>query len=67
MIPAPKKENQYVGFKYSISLEQMKEHQGKSAEEIFTWIEEYARFLDAFQTPEDKERMRMMKNKKTSW
>jgi preprotein translocase subunit Sss1 len=67
MNPEPKKENENVGFKYHVTMEQIKEHQKKTTEEILEWIEEYARFLHEFQTPEDKERMRILKNKKTSW
>lgn len=61
----PKKENEQVGFRYHVTMEQIREHQKKSPEEILLWIEEYGAFLSAFQTEEDKERMRLLKNKKT--
>jgi hypothetical protein len=67
MTPEPKKENEGKGFKYVVTMEQIREHQKKSPEEILLWIEEYARFLHEFQTPEDKERMRILKHKKTTW
>jgi len=59
----PKKENENVGFQYHVTMEQIREHQKKTPEEILLWIEEYAEFLNAFQTVEDKERMRLLKNK----
>ena len=59
----PKKENENVGFQYHVIMEQIREHQKKTPEEILLWIEEYAEFLNAFQTVEDKERMRLLKNK----
>ena len=62
----PKKENEGVGFRYHVTMEQMLEHQKKSTDEILEWIEEHAAFLQAFQTEEDRERMRIMKNKKTT-
>ncbi len=67
MSQAPKKINQHIGFKYHVTMEQIREHQKKTPEEILEWIEKYARFLHEFQTPEDKERMRILKNKKTTW
>jgi len=67
MNPEPKKENENIGFRYSVSIEQIREHQKKSIEEILEWIEEYAIFLHETQTPEDKVRMRLLKNKKTEW
>jgi hypothetical protein len=66
MTITPKKENEKVGFKYHVTMEQMLEQQKKTPEEIFQWLEEHAAFLAAFQTEEDKERMRKMKNKKTT-
>jgi hypothetical protein len=62
----PKKENEGIGFRYHVSLEQMLEHQKKSTDEILEWIEEHAAFLQAYQNEEDKVRMRKMKNKKTT-
>lgn len=58
----PKKENEGVGFRYHVTMEQMLEHQKKSTDEILEWIEEHAAFLQSFQTDEDRERI--MKNKK---
>lgn len=66
MAITPKKENEGVGFRYHMTMEQMLEHQKKTTDEILEWIEEHAAFLQAFQTDEDRERMRIMKNKKTT-
>jgi len=63
----PKEENENIGFQYHVTMEQIRAHQQKTPEEILLWIEEYAAFLQAFQTGEDKERMRLLKNKKTTW
>lgn len=61
----PKKENENVGFRYHVTLEQMREHQKRTPEEIFLWIEEYALFLHTFQTEEEKAITRKLKNKQT--
>lgn len=61
----PKKENENLGFRYHVTLEQMREHQKRTPEEIFQWIEEYALFLQTFQTEEEKAITRKLKNKQT--
>lgn len=58
----PKKENQNVGFHYSVTDEQIKAHQQRSTEEIFEWLEETAKFIYEMQTPEERERMKRAKN-----
>ncbi len=66
MAVTPKKENEEIGFRYHVTMEQMLEHQKRSTEEIFDWLEKFAAFLRDYQSDEDKERMRKMKNKKTT-
>jgi hypothetical protein len=60
----PKKENEGIGFKYTVTPEQIKRHQQLSIEEIFEWLHHTNEFLNAVQTPEEKERMKKFKNKK---
>ncbi|MBA3662586.1 MAG: hypothetical protein H0W61_00045 [Bacteroidetes bacterium] len=62
MIPAPIKENENVGFHYTVSDEQIKEHQKKTVEEIVNWVESTAKFIYDFQSPGERERMRKNKN-----
>ncbi len=58
----PKKENQNIGFHYTVTDEQIKEHQKKSAAEVIEWLESTARFIYEIQTPEERERMKNAKN-----
>ena len=58
----PKKENENVGFHYTVTDEQIKAHQMKSTEEILNWLEETAKFIYEVQTPEERERMKRAKN-----
>jgi hypothetical protein len=58
----PKKENQNVGFHYTVTDEQIKEHQKKSVGEIINWVESTAKFIYDMQTPEERERMERAKN-----
>ena len=60
----PKRENKNTGFHYSVTDDQIKEHQKKSAGEILTWLEETAKFVYEIQTPEERERMKKAKNYK---
>jgi hypothetical protein len=53
----PKKENQNVGFFYTVTDEQIAEHQKKSVEEIINWVERTAEFIYNTQTSEERERM----------
>ena len=58
----PKAENANKGFHYTVTDEQIKEHQKRSVKEIFEWLEETNKFIYAMQTPEERERMRKAKN-----
>lgn len=58
----PKAENAKKGFHYTVTDEQIKEHQKRSIEEIFEWLEKTNKFIYEMQTPEERERMRMIKN-----
>ena len=61
-------ENQYKnnvprkGFYYEVTDEQIKEHQQRSIIEILNWVESTAEFIYRFQTPEERERMKKIKN-----
>lgn len=58
----PKAENADKGFHYTVTDEQIREHQKRSLLEIFEWLEETNKFIYAIQTPEERERMRKAKN-----
>ena len=58
----PKAENADKGFHYTVTDEQIKEHQKCSVKEIFEWLEEPNKFIYAMQTPEERERMKRAKN-----
>ncbi|MCE3259822.1 MAG: hypothetical protein K0S12_1463 [Bacteroidetes bacterium] len=58
----PKKENQNVGFHYTVTDEQIKAHQARSVEEIMMWLEETSKFIFEIQTPEERERTKRAKN-----
>jgi hypothetical protein len=54
----PKQENEKKGFHYTVSDEQIAEHQKRTIEEIFEWLEKTNRFVWSVQTPEERERRR---------
>lgn len=58
----PKKENEGKGFHYTVTEEQIRQHQSRSLEEIFRWLEETNKFIYSVQTPEERERMKKAKN-----
>ena len=58
----PKKENENIGFHFTVTDEQLKEHQKKSTEDIINWLESTAKFIYDMQTPEERERMKKAKN-----
>ena len=64
MMIIPKKENENIGFHYSVTNAQIKEHQAKSVEEIIEWVESTAKFIYDMQTPEERDRMKKAKNYK---
>ncbi|MBL7882484.1 MAG: hypothetical protein JNL69_00330 [Bacteroidia bacterium] len=57
----PIKENADKGFNYTVTDEQIKEHQKRSVLEIFEWLEEPNKFIYAIQTPEERERAKKAK------
>lgn len=58
----PKAENAKRGFHYTVTDEQIKEHQKRSIIEIFEWLEKTNKFIYEIQTPEERERMKKAKN-----
>jgi hypothetical protein len=54
--------NSEKGFHYTVTDDQIKEHQKLSILEIFEWLEETNKFIHKMQTPEERERMRNVKN-----
>jgi len=60
----PKIENATLGFSYTVTEEQIKDHQKRSIIEIFEWLEEMNKFLHAVQTPKERELMKTLKAKK---
>lgn len=58
----PKAENANKGFHYTVTEEQIAEHQKRSLKEIFEWLETTSKFIYQMQTPEERERMRRAKN-----
>jgi hypothetical protein len=57
----PKAENADKGFHYTVTDEQIKQHQQRSLKEIFEWLENTNKFIHALQTPEERERMKRAK------
>lgn len=61
----PKKENEGIGFTYTVTMEQMQKHASLSVEEVLIWIEEVAEFIYSLQTEEERNRQYIFKpNKK---
>ncbi len=58
----PKKENENVGFHYTVTDEQLEARSKMSVEEIINWVESTAKFIYDMQTPEERERMKRAKN-----
>ncbi len=58
----PKAENADKGFHYTVTDEQIQEHQRRSVKEIFEWLENTTKFIYAIQTPEERERLSKAKN-----
>lgn len=58
----PKAENAHKGFHYTVTEEQIKEHQKRSIKEIFEWLEKTNKFIYQIQTPEERERIKIAKN-----
>ena len=58
----PKLENANKGFHYTVTDEQIREHQKRSLKEIFEWLEETNKLIYSLQTPEEREIARKIKN-----
>ncbi len=58
----PKAENADKGFHYTVTDEQIKEHQKRSLKEIFEWLEKTNKFVYALQTAEEREISIKIKN-----
>lgn len=58
----PKAENANKGFHYTVTDEQIREHQQRSLEEIFEWLEKTNKFVYELRTPEEREIAKKMKN-----
>jgi hypothetical protein len=58
----PIKANQDKGFHYTVTDEQISEHQKRTIPEIFEWIESTMKFVSRIQTPEEKLRSIVAKN-----
>ena len=58
----PKAENADKGFHYTVTDEQIKEHQKRSVKEIFEWLEKTSKFIYEMQTPEERDRIKLAKN-----
>ena len=58
----PIKENENIGFHYTVTDEQLEARSKMTTEEIINWVEETAQFIYEIQTPEERERMKKAKN-----
>jgi len=58
----PKAENANKGFHYTVTDEQIREHQQRSLEEIFEWLEKTNKFVYELRTPEEREFAKWIKN-----
>jgi len=61
----PKKENEGVGFHYTVTDEQIAEHKKRSIPEIFEWLESTRKLIDSVQTEKERDFARSLKNKNT--
>jgi hypothetical protein len=58
----PKKENENIGFNYSVSEEQLAWYSQMSIEEKFAWLQDANSFILSIQTEEEKQRTAQAKN-----
>lgn len=58
----PKTENANVGFHYTVTDDQIKQHRERSVDEIIEWLEETNKFIYSIQTPEERLRIKQAKN-----
>jgi hypothetical protein len=59
--PEPLAENEGKGFHYTVTDEQIMEHQKRSIMEIFEWLQSANALIYAAQTPEERERTQKVK------
>ena len=52
----PLKQNEGVGFTYTMTMEQMQKHAALTPEAVLEWIQQTATFIYELQTPEERER-----------
>lgn len=57
----PIKENENIGFHYTITDEQLEARSKMTTEEIINWVEKTAKFIYKLQIPEERERMKLVK------
>lgn len=57
-------ESEPLGYYYTVTPEQIKEHQQRSFAEILQWLDSTRLFIDQMRTPEEREIARKLKNKK---
>jgi len=62
---SPILENQNKGFHYTVTEEQIKEHQKRTVKEIFQWLETTNKFISKIQTSEEKTRSQLAKTIET--
>lgn len=58
------KENESVGFTYTVTMEQMSKHAALSPEAVLEWIQQMATFIHELQTPEERDRKLVFKPNK---
>lgn len=50
-----------IGFYYTVTDEQIREHQQRSVKQIFEWLETTLEFIYKMQTPEERKRMNQIR------
>ena len=57
----PKQENKGRGYFYNVTEEEIKQHVGRSTEDVFYWIESTNRFVSQLQTDHERKRSQLCK------
>jgi hypothetical protein len=57
----PIKENEGLGFTYTVTDEQIAQHRKRSVLEIFEWLETTNAFIYALQTEDERKKMKEIK------
>lgn len=60
----PKQENEGIGFSYTVTDEQIAQHQKLSISQIFDWLDSTRRLVESVQTEKEKQFAKKLKNKK---